>query len=66
MQGGVESRDEWQEAEGCEKRRRQGFGDGGGLTGDCVAAELSLLVASNSSLIKSLNPPHFKAPVLYN
>ena len=36
----------------------------GRIAGDCVAIELSLLVASNSPLIKSLNPPHFKAPTL--
>lgn len=31
----------------------------GRITGDCAATELSLLVASNSFLIKSLNPSHF-------
>lgn len=39
-------------------------GGQGRITGDCAATELSLLVASNSSLIKSLNPSHFKAPTL--
>lgn len=48
------------------KARVLGTGGRGALTEDCVAAELSLLVASNSSLIKTLNPPHFQAPVLYN
>ena len=45
-------------------REESGGGGRGRITGDCVAIELSLLVASNSCLIKSLNPPHFKAPTL--
>lgn len=40
----------------------QNGGDRRWWAGDCVPIEPSLLVASNSSLIKSLNPPHFKAP----
>lgn len=42
-------------------RKERGEGE---YQGDCAAIELSLLVASNSSLIKSLNPTHFKAPTL--
>lgn len=45
------------------KAAREERGEGE-YQGDCVAIELSLLVASNSSLIKSLNPTHFKAPTL--
>lgn len=47
-----------------EARQIEKSGARGRKTEDCVAIELSLLVASNSSLIKSLNPPHFKALTL--